>query len=226
MVEGAGHSPTFISLQFFRTADTKDIICAIDSCASSGGFSDEDRRHLQAMCLWDSELARPAGRRTEDSTQKARSRAKLSDRDKTRIHTRYLWDLEFIRTVARRIEESIWIFGRNLSECPFFTSDNPVAFKTGDNRKWLKAGFLTEGTYVVFPLSPQIVMYCKERKFWHSLARFDNSLSPVDFTVSMVEHENAGQVFMAGKFVISTVHDFKFAREFAQTIGTDQYAPR
>jgi hypothetical protein len=42
----------------------------------------------------------------------------------------------------------------------------------------------------------------------------------------MVEHENAGQVFMAGRFVISPVDDFKFAREFAQTIGTDRYAPQ
>jgi Protein of unknown function (DUF4238) len=217
---------TYIALQFLRTADAKDIICAFEDCVLRDALSDEDRKYVQAMYLMDVGLAEPVPKKVQDSPAKPPARDSLSDKERTRIHTEYLWDQDFIGAVAKRIEDSIWIFGRNLSEYPFFTSDNPVAFKTGDNRKWIKAGFLTEGTYVVFPLSPQIVMYCKERNFWHKVAVFDNALSPADFTLSMVEHENAGQVFMAGRFVISSVDDFKFAREFAQTIGTDRYAPQ
>jgi len=215
---------TYIALQFLRTADAKDIICAFEDCALRNALSGEDRKYLQAMYLMDVGLAEPVAKKDQDSLAKPPARDSLSDNEKTRIHTEYLWDQDFIGAVAKRIEDSIWIFGRNLSEYPFFTSDNPVAFKTGDNRKWIKAGFLTEGTYVVFPLSPQIVMYCKERSFWHKVAVFDNALSPVDFSVGLVEHENAGQVFMASRFVVSSVNDFAFAREFSKTIGTDQYA--
>jgi hypothetical protein len=149
----------------------------------------------------------------------------LSSKDRTRLHTDLLWDLEHVRPFAEFLEKSIWIFGRNRSGVPFVTSDNPVAFKTGDNKRWLKAGFLAEGTYAVFPLSPEIVMYCKEQTFWRKVAQFNNRLSPVDFTVEMVEHENAGQVFMAGRFVISPINDFAGAREFASSVGTDRYAP-
>lgn len=150
--------------------------------------------------------------------------SELSAEDKTGLHTELLWDLQFINGIAAFIEKAIWIFGRNRSGVPFFTSDNPVAFKTGDNRMWLKAGFLREGTYVVFPLSPEVVMYCKEPTFWHKIARFNDCLSPVEFTADMVGHENAGQVFMAKRFVISPVNDFAEARQFASSIGTDRYA--
>jgi hypothetical protein len=149
----------------------------------------------------------------------------LSSKDRTRLHTDLLWDLELVRPFAEFLEKSIWIFGRNCSGVPFVTSDNPVAFKTGDNKMWLKAGFLAEGTYAVFPLSPEIVMYCKEQTLWHKVAQFNDCLSPVDFTAEMVEHENAGQVFMAGRFVISPINDFAGAREFASSIGTDRHAP-
>jgi hypothetical protein len=218
----------YMALQFFRTADTKDFICTLERLAPRGELSDEDRRHIQAVYLWALELAKPSEKRTGNSAEKASSMVRLSDRDKTRIHTQWLWDLDFINTVAKRIQESIWIFGRNLASCPFFTSDNPVAFKTGDNRRWVKIGFLAEGTYIVFPLSPQIVMYCHDRhdSKWRKIAKYSDCLSPVEFDVPMVEHENAGQVFNAERFVISPLNDFKFAREFAQTIGTDRYAPR
>lgn len=53
----------------------------------------------------------------------------LSAEDKTRLHTELLWDLEFVNRIAAFIENAIWIFGRNLSGIPLFTSDNPVAFK-------------------------------------------------------------------------------------------------
>lgn len=34
---------------------------------------------------------------------------------------------------------------------PFATSDNSMAFRTGDNRQWLRAGILAAGTDLVYP---------------------------------------------------------------------------
>jgi hypothetical protein len=42
----------------------------------------------------------------------------------------------------------------------------------------------------------------------------------------MVESENTGQVFMATRFVFSNVNDFEKARDFADAIKTDRYAPK
>jgi hypothetical protein len=69
------------------------------------------------------------------------------------------------------------------------------------------------------------MMFAHERKFWHGIRRFDRSLSVVTMTPEMVESENSGQVFMASRFIISPKNDFRHAREFAPTIGTDLYAP-
>src|ERR1035441_8633374 len=97
--------------------------------------------------------------------------------------------------------------------------------RTGNNATTDNVRATLHRVRAVFPLSPQVMMYCKERAFWHKLERFNDRLFPVDFTAEMVEHENAGQVFMAGRFVISPVNDFAELRDFASTIRTDRYAP-
>ncbi len=176
----------FMAVQFLRTADTRDILCAM-----------HDAEH-------------------PDKPLSAEGRANL--------HTELLWDLTSVENIARHIEDAIWMFARNDTSTPFVTSDNPVAFKTKDNAMWLKVGFITEGTYAVYPLAPDIVMFCHERQYWKAVEKFDGCLSPISLTGEMVESENSGQAFMAGRFVISPVNDFEFIRKFSKTIGTDEYA--
>ncbi len=104
-------------------------------------------------------------------------------------------------------------------------SDNPVAFRQGDNSMWLKAGMFGGGTYVVYPLTPDVVMYCyPSEEPWLKLASFDSCVSPVTLSADMVDSENTAQVFMASRFVFSCRDDFAMAREFAPRIGTDAYA--
>jgi hypothetical protein len=148
----------------------------------------------------------------------------LSKEKLTGLHTELMWDLAIVDRIADHIKKAIWIFARNMTSTPFVTSDNPVAFRTKDNAMWLKVGFVAEGTYAVYPLAPDIVMFCHEREYWKKIAQLDGCLSPVSLTDEMVQSENSGQVFMASRFVISPVDDFAFAREFAKTIGTDTYA--
>lgn len=179
----------FIAIQFFRTADQRDILAIF--AETRGGYESE-----------------------------------LSPKEKINLHAQFLCSSELIMDMTSRIEESIWLFAKNNTETPFWTSDNPVCFKTGDNTMWLKGpGIMSEGTYVVYPLTPKYVLYCKESTFWSKIKMANNALSPVDFSTEMIEHENAGQVFSCKRFVISTTNEFSFAEEFAETIGTDIYAP-
>ena len=151
----------------------------------------------------------------------------LANKESRQLHTALLWDEPTVDAFADRICSSTWLFGRSEVTTPFITSDNPVAFRTADNRMWLKAGVLSKGTCAVFPWAPDIVMYChpKESGF-EKVAKFDRCLSPVKFSDEMVRSENSGQVFMASRFVISSRKEFEHEREFAQTIGTDFYAPK
>jgi len=150
----------------------------------------------------------------------------LSVEQKRYLHTYMLWKSDgAVQYLTDRIRKATWLFGRNPTGTPFITSDNPVAFRTGDNAMWLKAGLGALGTYSVFPMAPDTVMYGHpDEPPWNKIIRFDRSLSPVPFTDEMVESENTGQVFMASRFVISCRNNFDREREFAKTIGTDIYA--
>lgn len=176
----------FMAVQFLRTADTRDVLGAIQATY-----------HPDKL---------------------------LSKEERTGLHTELMWELAIVDLIAGHIREAIWIFARNTTSTPFTTSDNPVAFRTKDNAMWLKVGFVAEGTYAVYPLAPDIVMFCHEREYWKKIAQLDGCLSPFSLTDEMVQSENSGQVFMASRFVISPINDFAFAREFAKTIGTDTYA--
>lgn len=148
----------------------------------------------------------------------------VPEAEKRLLHLDMLWKDSIYEGLAERIRNTTWLFGRNTTATPFITSDNPVAFRTGDNAMWLKVGMYSEGTYSVFPLAPDIVMYCHPKEPpWEKLGRFDCCLSPVTFTEEMVESENSGQVFMASRFVISSREGFEREREFAKSIGTDLY---
>jgi hypothetical protein len=149
-----------------------------------------------------------------------------SERERRILHTTALWDDKLIAMFMDRIESSAWVIARNETDVPFMTSDNPVAFRRGNNSMWLKAGMFNDGTYVVYPLAPDVIMYCYPPEApWLKVASFDSCVSPVTLTADMVESENTAQVFMASRFVFSCRHDVARARDFAPTIGTDVYAP-
>jgi Protein of unknown function (DUF4238) len=149
-----------------------------------------------------------------------------SKHERRLLHTEALWNDSLIDEFRNRVESASWVFGWNTTDVPFMTSDNPVAFRRGDNAMWLKIGMFGAGTYVVYPLAPDIVMYClPPEEPWLKVASLDSSLSPIAFTTEMVESENSAQAFMASRFVLSCKDDFAMVREFAATIGTDVYAP-
>jgi hypothetical protein len=212
----------YIALQFFRTADSKDIISRLDQAVKRMG--EEHRYSVYATYLSSLDIARPVAT-ADESAQPDATLDPQSEEDRRKIHTDFLYDPNFVVLLADRIDKAIWIFGRNRSKTPFITSDNPVAFKTGNNRMWIKAGMLERGAYAVFPLSPEIILYCHDREPpFNSLSRFDRSVSPVEFDPELAWSDNTGQVFMANRFVISSMNDFDAARDFAQSIGTDRYA--
>ncbi|WP_396642492.1 DUF4238 domain-containing protein [Microbacterium sp.] len=145
-----------------------------------------------------------------------------------KLHLHALWDEDLVDSIASRLIDCTWVFAKNGSSTPLATSDNPVAFRTDDNRKWLRGAILSEGTYLVYPLAPDVIMYgypTDGRYGTASIARFNNQISPVELTDGMASSENSAQVFMASRHVVSGQPDFAWAKDFARTTGTDLYAP-
>ncbi|MCR9228837.1 MAG: DUF4238 domain-containing protein [Flavobacteriaceae bacterium] len=135
--------------------------------------------------------------------------------DVKNLHASLLWEDDLVAKIKERIVSCIWIFGKNESKIPFLTSDHPIAIKSFDNKQWmLGPGIFDDGMYVVFPLAPSLILYCKDPEYWKKLKPFENSISPVKFTEDMVRHENSGQIGMSYRFVYANNSDFSFAKDF------------
>ena len=142
------------------------------------------------------------------------------------IHYTLLSDSGLLEAFAESLFNAIWMFAKNPSGTPLITSDHPVCIKDRNSKMWLKGiGALNDGSYIVYPITPSLVLYCKELTFWKKLQGFDLCVSPVILDDGMVHHENCGQAFMASRFLISCRNDFREVRAFMPSIGTNIYAP-
>lgn len=149
-----------------------------------------------------------------------------SEDEERALHVELLWESGLVQSLADRLKGCSWVFGRNETEMPFVTSDNPIAFRLQDNSMWVKAGIFVEGAYATYPLSPDIIMYCYPNEgLWKEakIEIFDCRISPVKFHAAMIQGDNSGQVFMASRFVMSNKATFDTEREFAKTIGTNAF---
>lgn len=141
------------------------------------------------------------------------------------LHIDLLWNDKLVSSFVKYWKRGIWIVAKNTTKLKFVTSDNPVCFRTADNAMWIKAGMLSNGTYLSFPLTPELILYVyPKHKKWARLRKFDCHLSPVLLTEEMVQSENTGQVFMATRFLIAGDPGFYGLKEFKKTIGTNIYA--
>lgn len=132
-------------------------------------------------------------------------------------HVALLWDDRLVRGLQDRLANCIWLFGFNGSPQGFYSSDHPALLKNFESSGWLLGPRLYDpGMYLVYPLTPAWVLYCKDREKWKKLERFENCQSPVEFSVDMVNHENSGQVGCCSRFVFSSTSDFSFAREYCR----------
>ena len=178
----------FIALQFFRTADTRELL--VQFASLKGGTVVSDKGH-----------------------------AVVSERMRRLIHTNALWNGSVLEEFRRRLESAVWVFARNTSEMPFVTSDNPVAFRRFDHGAWVKLGQFCSGTFVVYPLAPDVILYCYPREApWLVLEPYDSTISTIAFTEKMAATENTAQPFTASRFVFSPKDDFALAKEYAEMV--------
>ncbi|SHN26096.1 DUF4238 domain-containing protein [Mucilaginibacter sp. OK098] len=135
--------------------------------------------------------------------------------DARQLHISLMWDEDLVNSMRKRIYSCIWMFGLNNSGTTFLTSDHPVLIKNFENTQWLSGPVVHEkGMYIVFPMTPQLIMYAKDPKYWKGAKIFKDAITPVEFDDHMVKHENSGQIGMSNRFVFSNENNFEFAKEF------------
>jgi len=150
---------------------------------------------------------------------------RLSVEEKKSIQFLILSESGLLEEFEESIYSAIWIFAKNASQIPLITSDHPVCIQSSNNRMWLKGVEpLRDGSYLVFPMTPDLVLYCKEPGFWSKAKSHDLCVSPIKLEADMVHHENSGQAFTSSRFLMSCSSDFQEVRDFIPSIGTDVYS--
>jgi hypothetical protein len=208
-VEGEAARITTAWLQQAKSGNTLDI-------------SDADRESMSLFLVL--QILRTAEARTQliQLDNAIRNVSPLSSNQNSRpaaaqLHADLMWDDELITALSAAVKGFIWVLAKNTSSRRLYTSDHPIHCKTPDSKQWVLGPRLFDrGIYIVFPLTPAVVLYCKERDYWRKLEKFDGSVSPVELTEHMVDHENSGQVGMSTRFVFADRPDFEFAKMFCE----------
>jgi hypothetical protein len=160
--------------------------------------------------LWLSNFEKPPAEKNSD--------------ERRALHLHLLWDEELLNSFTRYFASGTWTIAKNSTGEPLMTSDNPVCFRAADNSMWLKAGMLSKGTYLTFPIAHDLILYVyPEGEKTFALRKFSDCVSPVTLTPAMISDENTGQAFMASRFLISASPNFSDVRKFSKTIGTDTF---
>jgi hypothetical protein len=233
-LEALGHDPLRMEKQFSELEGSAAAITSTwldqirdGSAGQSLGISDDERStialFLALQFLRTTDMRDQIARFADSSDAEA---PVLTPAEAQQVHLDILWDEKTVNAPATRISGLAWTFAKNPSPVPLVTSDNPVTFKTGDNRMWLKVGISEPETYLTFALAPDVAMYgYPDEGRYRSLYKFDGQISPVELSVEMVDGDNTAHLFMASRHIVSPSPDFAWAREFAEAVADGRFAP-
>ena len=226
---GTKYTPLFVEKQFSALESsiaqiTGDWLNQLNDCKSRDQLKIPDFERSQMALFIALQYLRTAESRSLLKIF-AENSGTVSEDELKNIHARLICDSKAVQNISKRIKQSVWIFGKNGTRRAFFTSDNPVTFMKNSNesrKMWLKLpGILSPETCISLPLSPTIILYCERKSLTKKLKRFNNCLSPVEFTEGMVDHENSGQVFMSSRFIFAPTNDFEDAEIFWRGIQNE-----
>lgn len=214
----AGLDPLVMERQFAEVeSDARNVseyMLRLVRDGSRGDRCDVDGSDCEVLALFVA-LQHLRTRMTRDILSWFSGPRALDEQEIRGLHLHALWDEVLVPQFHEWISRAVWLFGKNETSKHFVTSDHPVAFRTSDNKMWLRIP--NRHAYVVYPLAPDVVLYCFPESMGLQRGRWDLRISPVTFTPELVESENLGQAFVASRFVYSCDDDFAHVQEFART---------
>ena len=105
--------------------------------------------------------------------------------------------------------QHIWLIGRNETDSPLYTSDQPVIRKSHRGPGYAGIGSL--GIEIVLPVTPKYALILCDRRDFHLMAHLDCTHTALD--KENVIHYNSLQIFQSHRYLYSLTGDFGFAVE-------------
>jgi hypothetical protein len=131
------------------------------------------------------------------------------------FHAQSIFDGDQIFDFAEMFWNLLWVVGRNRTDKPLYTSDDPVARKQHpiENRSSGPLP-LAVGIEYVFPLNSEFALVMMDRRMFHSFK--DSERKTLEFTAEDVERYNAMQVMNSTQYVFCEKKDFELAERLCK----------
>ena len=141
-------------------------------------------------------------------------------------HSNMILNEEMTVHIAEILNNHIWVMYVNKTECPFFTSDNPVANIPHKFDKYMSYGGLkSEGIEIVFPITPKLMLAMYDENTYKNLF-VDRKFIALTSTEE-IDAYNRVQVINSNRCVFSSISNFEIAEQYCKKHPEMQkYYPR
>jgi hypothetical protein len=179
----------YVAIQWLRTRGTRDTLLELNSKAMQALVDDLYAQNHPGM---------PPGRFTMGAGYTEA------------FHAQSIFEDDSIFHFAERFWNLLWVIGRNRTDKPFYTSDDPVARRNHpvENRSGgpLPPGI---GLEYAFPLNSEFILVMLDRWMFRGFKDFERKT--MDFSLEDVERYNAMQVMTRTQYVFCQKRDFELA---------------
>jgi Protein of unknown function (DUF4238) len=193
-IEPASYLAQFIAIQWLRTRGARDTLMEIDVKARQEFISQWYKINHPGMP--------PAKFRTGAGYAQA-------------LHAETTFDYDRLMKIAEKFWNLIWVIGRNRTDHPFYTSDEPVARR---QNPVVNCTLLPVppgvGIEYAFPLNSELVLTMFDRRMFRMVEQFERKT--VDFGIEEVERYNTMQVMKSTQYVFCAKRDFELAERLCK----------
>ena len=128
------------------------------------------------------------------------------------LHAELMFDYDHLLVIAERFWNLLWVVGRNRTEHPFYTSDEPVVRRRNPVVNETPQPVAPEvGLELAFPLNSEFVLVMLDRRMFSPLLPHDRKV--LDFGPDEVERYNTMQVLKSTQYVFCAKQDFNLAEQ-------------
>lgn len=145
--------------------------------------------------------------------QEVIDRHKLNKSHLPFIHAKTILNQDYLEEMAKCFYTLSWLLRVNLTDKPFFTSDNPVGTFPYVHHPFLStAGLTSKGVEAYYPLSPYMMLQLYDSDF-HTFMNYNDGKIIETNNTEYVDFLNRRTVFNSDRFVYSQTDDFSIIDE-------------
>jgi Protein of unknown function (DUF4238) len=126
------------------------------------------------------------------------------------LHAELMFDYDHLIAIAERFWNLLWVIGRNRTEHPFYTSDEPVVRRRNPVINETSRPVPPDvGLEFAFPLNNEFVLVMLDRRMFSGFLPYERKT--MDFGPEEVERYNTMQVMKSTQYVFCSKQDFDLA---------------